>query len=49
MLLVEQQAELALEVSDPRLRDRPRRELVHAGDSASLLADTERRKALMGV
>ena len=48
VLLVEQQAELALEVSD-RVYVIDRGELVHAGDSVSLLADTERRKALMGV
>ena len=48
VLLVEQQAELALEVSD-RVYVIDRGELVHASDSASLLADTERRKALMGV
>ena len=48
VLLVEQQAELALEVSD-RVYVIDRGELVHAGDSAPLLADTARRKALMGV
>ena len=48
VLLVEQQAELALGVSD-RVFVIDRGELVHAGDSAPLLADTARRKALMGV
>lgn len=48
VLLVEQQAELALEASD-RVYVIDRGELVHAGDSAPLLADTARRKALMGV
>ena len=48
VLLVEQQAELALEVSD-RVYVIDRGELVHAGGSAPLLADTARRKALMGV
>ena len=48
VLLVEQQAELALEVSD-RVYVIDRGSLVHAGDSATLLADTARRKALIGV
>ena len=48
VLLVEQQAELALEVSD-RVYVIDRGELVHEGDSAPLLADTAQRKALMGV
>lgn len=48
VLLVEQQAELALEVSD-RVYVIDRGELVHEGDSAPLLADTAKRKALIGV
>lgn len=48
VLLVEQQAELALEVSD-RVYVIDRGVLVHEGDSASLLADTARRKTLIGV
>lgn len=48
VLLVEQQAELALEVSD-RVYVIDRGRLVHAGDSATLLADTARRKDLIGV
>ena len=48
VLLVEQQAELALEVSD-RVYVIDRGGLVHVGDSAALLADTAQRKALMGV
>ena len=48
VLLVEQQAELALEVSD-RVYVIDRGNLVHAGDSATLLADTARRKDLIGV
>ena len=45
---VEQQAELALEVSD-RVYVIDRGELVHEGGSAPLLADTAQRKALTGV
>ena len=48
VLLVEQQAELALEVSD-RVYVIDRGELIHAGDSAALLADSAQRKTLMGV
>ena len=48
VLLVEQQAELALEVSD-RVYVIDRGELLHAGDSAALLADSAQRKALIGV
>lgn len=48
VLLVEQQAELALEVSD-RVYVIDRGRLVHAGDSAALLSDTARRKDLIGV
>ena len=48
VLLVEQQVELALEVSD-RVYVIDRGKLVHAGDSAPLLADAARRKALIGV
>ena len=48
VLLVEQQAELALEVSD-RVYVIDRGKLVHAGDSAPLLADAARRKSLIGV
>lgn len=48
VLLVEQQAELALEASD-RVYVIDRGELIHEGGSAPLLADTAQRKALMGV
>ena len=48
VLLVEQQAELALEVSD-RVYVIDRGRVVHSGDSAPLLADAARRKALIGV